>query len=634
MFRPPSRADVVSALDAQGMLPAITFIFSRAGCDAAVRQCVHAGVRLTTAEERTEIRRIVEERTAELPDADLRVLGYWEWLDALERGVAAHHAGLLPLFKTVVEELFSHGLVRAVFATETLALGINMPARTVVLESLTKWNGETHADVTPGEYTQLTGRAGRRGIDVEGHAVVLWRPGFDPRHLAGLASTRTYPLRSSFRPSYNMAVNLVNQVGCADARGLLEQSFAQFQADRSVVGLARQVARAEEALTGYLEAADCNRGDIRSYDELRRALSAREADVAKTRSATARAEAAKVLEALRPGDVIDVPRGRRAGIAVVLASGEPGPTVLTGDRRVRRLSVVEVPTAPDVLGRIRIPRSFQPRSPQARRDLVSSLRAHGYLDRSGPLSARTGPGRAHQQGPDDRVTALREQLRSHPVHSCPDRANHLRWLVRAQNLERETASLRRRVESRTGSVAKVFDQVCGVLTDLGYLDGDTVTDAGRPLAKIYNEADLVVAECVRQGRWEGLDPETLAAVVSAVVYEARRDDAASPPPPVSARDALQATDMVYDELASLEAEHRLATLRAPDAGLAHAVHAWASGAPLEAVLNDDLPPGDFVRWCKQVADLLGQIAAIPDQRVAGTARRAARLLDRGVVAYA
>src|SRR5690348_2842734 len=153
--------------------------------------------------------RVTGVQTCALPISDdLDVLGYWEWVDGLQRGVAAHHAGLIPTFKEAVEELFARGLVKAVFATETLALGINMPARSVVLERLVKFNGETHADVTPGEYTQLTGRAGRRGIDVEGHAVVLWSPGVNPEQVAGLASTRTYPLRSSFRPGYNMAVNL------------------------------------------------------------------------------------------------------------------------------------------------------------------------------------------------------------------------------------------------------------------------------------------------------------------------------------------------------------------------------------------------------------------------------------------
>ena len=262
----------------RGPAARITFIFSRAGCDAAVQQCVHAGMRLLGPDESPRVRSYVEARCADIPDEDLGVLGYHGWLDALERGVAAHHAGLLPTFKEVVEELFVQGLVKAVFATETLALGINMPARSVVLEQLVKWNGEAHADVTPGEYTQLTGRAGRRGIDVEGHAVVVWHPGIDPSGLAGLASTRTYPLRSSFRPSYNMAVNLVGQFGRDRARELLESSFAQFQADRAVVGLARQVRRNEEGLEGYPEAMTCHLGDFEEYAGCAARISDREAD--------------------------------------------------------------------------------------------------------------------------------------------------------------------------------------------------------------------------------------------------------------------------------------------------------------------------------------------------------------------
>src|SRR5579859_2445673 len=292
-FAVPRRPAVIERLDRAGLLPAITFIFSRAGCDAAAAQCLAAGLRLTTPEESAQITEVAERRTADIPADDLRVLGYAEWLTGLQRGIAAHHAGLLPTFKEVVEELFEAGLIRAVFATETLALGINMPARTVVIERLDKWNGETHANLTPGEYTQLTGRAGRRGIDVEGHAVVLWQPGVDPAALAGLAGTRTYPLNSSFRPSYNMAVNLVGQAGLERASALLESSFAQFQADRAVADVARSAQRRSEELEKL--AVTCERGDFAGYFRLRRDLSEMEGEAARQRAATHRAEAVASL---------------------------------------------------------------------------------------------------------------------------------------------------------------------------------------------------------------------------------------------------------------------------------------------------------------------------------------------------
>jgi ATP-dependent RNA helicase HelY len=264
-----SRDEVIDKLQRAHLLPAITFIFSRAGCDAAVKQCLQAGLRLTNTEERTEILRTATLYTQNIAEEDLDVLGYRDWLAALERGIAAHHAGLLPSFKAAVEDLFKRGLVKAVFATETLALGINMPARTVVLEKLTKWNGEGHVSITPGEYTQLTGRAGRRGIDIEGNAVVLWSPTVDSATAAGLASTRTYPLRSSFTPSYNMSINLIARFGRERARTSLESSFAQFQADRAVIGLVKQIRKNDLAAAEQLESAICHLGDFAEYAAVR-----------------------------------------------------------------------------------------------------------------------------------------------------------------------------------------------------------------------------------------------------------------------------------------------------------------------------------------------------------------------------
>jgi ATP-dependent RNA helicase HelY len=637
----PGRVDVLDRLEREGLLPAIVFIFSRAGCDAAVRQCLDAHVRLTTPAERDEIFAFVESECRHLDDEDLQVLGYHDFLDGLTRGIAAHHAGLLPTFKQVVEQLFVRGLVKAVFATETLALGINMPARTVVLEKLTKFNGETHADITPGEYTQLTGRAGRRGLDVEGHAVVLWQPGMDPGQLAGLASTRTYPLRSSFRPSYNMAVNLVHQFGRAQARELLEMSFAQFQADKAVVGLARQLHKAQEALDGYAEAATCDRGDFLEYAGLRRRISDVEKGAAKARKADARGEVRAALESLRPGDVVHIPSGRFAGWAVVidpgLAGEEPRPYVLTAERQARRLALPDFSAPVTSQQRMRIPKSFNGRNPQARRDLASALRERTrHLE---PPSGRRARGdRAADSVAEREIADLRAALQAHPCHGCPDREDHARWAERWFKLSRDAATLERRVEQRTNTVARTFDRVCEVLTSLDYLDdgGERVTERGRHLRRIYSDMDLVAAESIRQGLWDHLDHAELAAALSVLVFEARRaDDASARWPGGRAQAAIEEMVRLWRDLAALEREHRLDFLREPDAGFAWAAWRWALGDDLDDVLiGTDLAAGDFVRWVKQLIDLAGQVAdAAADTPLRRTARDTVAALRRGVVAY-
>ncbi|MBA3742129.1 DEAD/DEAH box helicase [Sporichthya sp.] len=632
----PTRPEVIIRLDREALLPAITFIFSRAGCDGAVEQCLRAGLRLNSAEERREVRKVVDAAVASIPDADLVVLGFEGWRDGLERGVAAHHAGMLPAFREVVEALFVRGLVKAVFATETLALGINMPARSVVMEKLVKWNGEAHADVTPGEYTQLTGRAGRRGIDVEGHAVVLWNPHLDPIAVGGLASTRTYPLRSSFRPSYNMAINLVGQLGRERARGLLETSFAQFQADRSVVSVAAQIRKQDEGLAGYAEAATCHLGDFTDYHGLRTALTAREKELSRNRSGDRRAEAAASLEKLRKGDIIVIPVGRFAGVAVVVDPGlspgpeDPRPAVVTADRQYRRLSLADFPGPVEPLDRVRIPKSFNPRSPQSRRDLASTLRTHAdtpvHRQRRNPSAA-----------PDDaEIARLRREIKAHLCHSCPERDDHVRWASRHQRLAADTDKLRAHVAGRTATVARTFDRVCGVLDDLQYLDGDRVSPSGERLKRLYTELDLLAAECLRQGLWNGLTHAELAACVSALAYESRNaDDAALPRlPDGPVRETLADMVRVWGDLERVEKRHRLDFLRQPDLGFVWAAYRWANGKGLETVLRDaDLTAGDFVRWTKQLIDLLGQVAKVADGDLRATADQAINSLRRGVVVY-
>ena len=530
------RPQVVELLERANLLPAIFFIFSRAGCDAAVHQVRRSGIRLTSAEERREIRETVEDRVRTLRDEDLGVLGYWDWLDNLERGVAAHHAGLLPAFKEIVEELFQRRLLKAVFATETLALGINMPARTVVLERMEKFNGEARVAITSGEYTQLTGRAGRRGIDVEGHAVVQWTEGMDPQAVAALASRRTYPLNSSFRPTYNMAVNLLERFGRARSRQVLESSFAQFQADRAVVGLARTVREAETSLEGYLTAMTCDRGDFREYSGLRRELS-------------------------------DLEKKNRV-------DGQAPRTVR--EKRLRR------------------------------------------------------------------IEGLRRSLQRHACHRCPDREAHARWAERYWKLRRETDRTRRQIENRTGTVARVFDRVLDVLQAVGYVEGSgdelALTEAGRTMQRIYGERDLLVAESLRRGVWDGLDAPSLAAMACGLVYEPRRDDGGADPrslPRGRFRTAWDDTLTLWAELDDLEKENRLPGSEQPSAGLSAAMHAWARGGALEQVLQEaDLAAGDFVRWAKQTIDLLDQLSIVaPSAELARIARAALDGVRRGIVAY-
>jgi ATP-dependent RNA helicase HelY len=673
----PSRADVIEILDREGLLPAITFIFSRAGCAAAVAQCLSAGLRLATPDERTRIRTHARERTSDLSEADLRVLGFWEWLDGLERGIAAHHAGMLPRFKEITEELFADGLVKAVFATETLALGINMPARSVVLERLVKYNGETHVELTAGEYTQLTGRAGRRGIDVEGHAVVLWNTGFDPEQVAGLASTRTYPLRSSFKPSYNMAVNLVASMGRDAARTLLESSFAQFQADRGVVGLARQVHRHDEAIAGYEEAMVCERGSVAEYAGLRRQLKRRETDLSRERGNQQRAQAGDSLRQLRVGDVIRIPAGRRQGLAIVLSEGSAVPasgrlTVLTADRQVKQLSVGDFASPVEALTRVRVGRSFNPRSPQSRRDLATSLRDIHIDDDDSRRRRPDSDSPAVTAGAlDDEITRLRRELREHPVHDCPEREQHMRWAERADRLRRESFGLKQRVEGRTNTIARTFDRVCRLLEENGYLApegaaaadheldavepeqgwSDPVTPAGKLLARIYSESDLLVAECLREGVWEGLTPPGLAAVASTLVYESRTDEYREPAIPggQEVREALSETAELRERLKETESAFKLDQIPGMDAGFAWAAYQYASGAQLEKVLagpearsrahgpTDAKPAaamaaGDFVRWTRQLVDLLAQLSDVANEPLRSTARKAVAGLRRGVVA--
>ena len=635
-LRWPDRPTVVDELFHRGWLPAILFVFSRKGCEAAVDQLLRAGVRLTTPEEATEIGALCDTLLAELPEDDLRVLDHDRFRAALMDGVAAHHAGMVPAFKEVVEECFQRGLLKVVVATETLALGINMPARTVVIERLEKWNGESHELLSPGQYTQLTGRAGRRGIDTVGNAVVLYQRDLDFHTVSGLVGTRTYPLVSSFSPTYNMGVNLLRRHDLDEARRLLEASFAQFRADRSVGRLHDDLAEAREGVDGYARHLTCEQGDWSAYWGLRRELTRMEKQEAKERRRRGREAVEEGLAALRPGDVVHVPgMGRRGLVAVVGVSstkgGVPLAQVVTDDRSLTRVGTRELQAPPDVVDRVRLPGRGNPRQKPYRDAIAGELRAIGVPE---PLDGGDGTPRGGG-GPSERVDELREQLRAHPCHHCDERADHERWQRRADAVHADVERLEAEIERRTGSLVRQLDRIIAVLQDLDYLnDAPAPTDDGLLLAGIHSEVDLLVAEALRRGLFDELTPAELAAAAAVLVYEPRGDVPTEDPwmPTAALVDVVDDLDDLAADLRLREARVGLPRLRELDAGFAGPAWLWASQGTLDDAMGElEMTGGDFVRVVKQTADLVGQLRAVGGDELRATASTTLDLLRRGIV---
>jgi ATP-dependent RNA helicase HelY len=612
----PARVDVVERLAHEDMLPVIFFIFSRNACDDAARSVLAAGVRLTTGDEKARIREIVESRLGDMEPADLTVLGYTQFLAQLEAGIAAHHAGMVPPFKETVEACFVEGLVKVVFATETLAVGINMPARSVVIEKLSKFTGEHHEFLTPGEYTQLTGRAGRRGIDDLGHAVVLWSPFVPFDQVANLAGSRTFRLTSAFRPTYNMAANLVRSYSSEEAHHLLNLSFAQYQADRDVVKIEARMERRQGHLAELRAAAESPYGDIHEY----RARSA--APGGKPARSDAAVEAA--LAGLRPGDVIHVDKGRVAGRAAVLSTayrkGGVKVAVITTGRATLNLSAPDFFDPPEVLATLDLPSPFQPNKMEFQKQVVHRLER-----------ARLAPRRWEKGYARDSAEGA-----WHPVEDDPDLTTRMKAAAQAERVSAEIDDLRRGVKGRSQSIARRFDRVLGVLERWGYVDGWSLTESGEVLARTFHESDLLVAECVRRGLLDGLDPSSTAALASVFVYEHRSSDAPPAPwfPSAEVKKRWQSISAISQDLQGQEAAAALPIHRGPDPTFVAIAYAWAAGEGFAEVVEDEeLSGGDFVRTTKQLIDLLRQlaiVAPVPETRRAADA--AAERLFRGVVA--
>jgi len=599
-FATPRRLEVVRELSRRRLIPLIYFIFSRAGVDQGASLVAQGGLGLTSTEERAEIRDRAEERTGHLSPHDLAVLGYGNWLANLEQGVAPHHAGLVPAFKETVEELFQAGLVKVVFATETLALGINMPARAVVLERLSKFTGEGHDLLRPGDYTQLTGRAGRRGIDDAGTAVVLYDYQVPFDRVASIAAAGSHPLASSFQPTYNMTVNLVANYDRDRAEELLRASFAQFRSERRSLQLSARAEKLASEIAGLRSVAESEFGDIWEFAE-------------GTAAADTKAILRDFVQSSEPGDVYRLSADPDDNW-VMLARGygaNPRLVLVSESSEVRKVSSDSLSSAVARVGNVDLPDPIRSRETRYQRHAARLLREFR------PTRDPVTPGLAASTS---------------PVAADPQLGLKLDAVRRVRRMERDLAKLERRSKAAASGLVEAFERRLRLLEDRGYSHGWSLTPRGERLRFVYSELDLLLAEATEAGLLSGLDPPALAAVASMFIYEARHSDAVGGWPTAEVEDRGEAIYDLSDTLAAAEDQRRINAARPPDAGFAEVAFDWTEGALLEDLFDDDeVGAGDFVRNMRQLLDLLRQLRDAYPQ-LAGTARDAIKLIDRGVVA--
>jgi ATP-dependent RNA helicase HelY len=574
----PTREQLLDHLREHAMLPAIWFVLSRSGCDRAVAACVSSGIRLTSHDETARIASLVSAATDRLDASEARTLDAGGWRLALACGVAAHHGGMAPLQREVVELAAAEGLVKVVFATETLALGVNLPARTVVIDRVVRATGDT---LTSAEVAQLAGRAGRRGLDRVGHVIVPWAEDVPFHRVSGLADGgRAETLRSHFRATPAMVANLLHRYGVDDGRRRFRRSLAHHLLEDTLADLRTMLAnlRAERALSPSIAELSATCGIQLSNEH--------------------------AVAALRVGDVVVDPGRASVGRLVVVAP----PRVRRGQAAI------------DTVGA------------DCRRVVVTAndFRAEpvvvGRLDLS--HLAETGRGFARE---------VAELLRALPevaveATSAPERkAANGRSAARVDD---EMALVSARLSAEEAAYDDEFDAVADLLRRRGHVEGWRLTTSGHMVRRLFHERGLLVAECMAAGLLEGLDPPSLAALVSAFRSGVRDELTPSPFPTAGLRARWIEVEAVSAGLQRAEAEANLVPTPPPDAALLAPLHRWASGADLARALagsGGTLGAGDLAREARQVVELLEQVRAVASPATAATAVLAIDAIARGVV---
>lgn len=704
----PSTATVLQQLQGRDLLPAIYIIFSRRGCERAVEEL--EGMVLAGERERQALtdcllnfflagndrhqQELLEAVAPVDPDLHGRLLAYLagnagareaildflarnpdlrnelfnflalqseivrpEQVEPLLRGIAAHHAGILPAWKELVEQLFEAGLVKVIFATATLAAGINMPARTTVISTLSRRTDSGHSLLTPSEFLQIAGRAGRRGMDAVGHVVAVQTPVEGAVEAAFLATAKPDPLRSCFTPSYGMVLNLLQKHSLEAVKKLLEQSFAEYLAQlrldpqqEEIASLTAQLAKLDVQLAGLEDR------HFTSYEKLNGRLKV-EQRLLKTLQQQAdsrrREEIASQIPHLPPGSLLYL-KGKHlkvgAPLAATLVAKVPGPgqfpqlICLGADSYWYAAVPADIAALNDeslsesALAHLKLPdlpAVHWGRGQKA--DETASPIARQIAETAAPL-----PLAPEVEAQRAKITALKATLAQQPLAARDEPAHllklHRQRLALRQQLHDSQVKYRK-LKSSQAYYWEEFLSLIEILREFGALDGFIPTPLGEAAAAIRGENELWLGIALMSGAFDALEPPELAAAVSALVTDSLRPDSwTNYAPPAAVIEAFQGNDS--RQISLREARRRLIQAQSRygiaipswlEVELSGLVTQWAlAGNWQELWENSSLDEGDIVRLLRRALDLLSQIPQIPNTSAVlrQNAREAMKLLKR------
>lgn len=636
----PSLPYVVSQLQQRDMLPAIYFIFSRRGCDKAVSDLNDAS--LVTAQEAMALKEQIDDFLRRNPEA-----GRAGFIQPLYRGIAAHHAGVLPAWKGLIEELFQQGLIKIVFATETLAAGINMPARTTVISSLSKRTDRGHRLLTASEFLQMAGRAGRRGMDELGYVVTVQTPFEGASEAAYLATSKADPLVSQFTPSYGMVLNLLQTHTLDEAQSLIERSFGHYLSTLYL----RPQQQAIEDLIAEIEQqrsqfAAIDPELVTSYEKLNERLKeerrllkilqqqAQEVESHHLATALSFAVAGTVLTLKGKHVAVTTPLAATLVMKVQGAGQFPYLICLSKNNRWYVVTVADVaglhaefPRLPQV-DHLTPPAELAPKPGAVKKGDAASAEIARLIPEI-PPEVDQSPEVRDQEG---RVTALEAQLKAHPLHKQGEPAHLLKRLKRIERLQAELESRQDKLSHYTQRYWQEFLDLMEILQAFGCLEDAKPTPLGQVAAAIRGDNELWLGLALASGELDSLDPHHLAAACAALVTEVSRPDNWSRYDPSAViEEALGGLRGIRRELFKLQRRYQVALPVWLELDWMGLVEQWALGIEwLELCANTSLDEGDVVRILRRTVDFLSQVPHVPylSGELKNNAVRAIQLIDR------